>query len=823
MRLGKKWAIQSGIFALFTTVTLLLVVNFQLRHHAMVHAEEKAKLILQEKQAIINYVIKDLRPGLFKLIKEKNVPSSYFEPSWMSAAYINRVIMRYFNDSFFSEYYYKNAAVDARSPENEADQYEKAFLEKIHKNPELGSWSDIVNFEGKPFFVYMQPNSSKFSKGCMPCHSVPENAPAELLDLYGSERSFNKTLGAIPSVLSLRIPLSEVYSSINTLSIVLSLVIGVILGLIFFIQWFFVKKTIIAPIKEITARSSAIANDESFLGESITISGDDELMEMAHAFSDMSHKLAKNKNRLEAVVTERTRQLGESMDQAQRYLNISGVMFTTLNRSGEITLMNQKGCDILGISEEDVLGLNWFDHFLPQNRVKEIKKVFKRLMQGEADTVEFYENPVVTKSGEERQIAFHNTLLKENNGTIIGLLWAGEDVTERQMVEKEKEQLEVQLRQSHKMEAIGTLAGGIAHDFNNILSVILGYADMAKETIPDSNPAKEQIGHVLTAGNRARDLIKHILAFSRKEAQKRVPVLIHLTVSEALKLLRASIPTTIEIRQNIDSSCGNILAEPTQIHQVLLNLCTNAAQAMDEKGGVLQVDLASVDLSPGDLPNEPGLRPGPYVHLTIKDNGMGIDKKYLARIFDPYFTTKEVGKGSGMGLAVVIGIVKSHDGIITVRSTPEEGTVFDVYFPKIAEQSQPKRNSSKPAPGGTERILIVDDEEDMVFMLAQVLERLGYQVTTKTDSQEALELFRTQQDSFDLVITDQTMLGLTGDQLAKKIMDIRPDMPIVLCTGYSSRMDAQKADFMGIRAFIMKPINNTEFAITIRQVLDTRK
>jgi len=244
---------------------------------------------------------------------------------------------------------------------------------------------------------------------------------------------------------------------------------------------------------------------------------------------------------------------------------------------------------------------------------------------------------------------------------------------------------------------------------------------------------------------------------------------------------------------------------------------------MDEKGGVLQVDLTSVDLSSGDLPNEPDLKPGAYVHLAIKDNGMGIDKKNLARIFDPYFTTKEVGKGSGMGLAVVIGIVKSHDGIITVRSTLEEGTVFDVYFPKIAEQSQPRSNVSKVAPRGTERILIVDDEKDMVFMLAQVLERLGYQVTTKTNSQEAFELFQSQQNSFDLVITDQTMPGFTGDQLAKKIMDIRPDMPIVLCTGYSSRMDAQQADFMGIHAFVMKPINNTEFAITIRQVLDTRK
>lgn len=823
MRLGKKWAIQSGIFALLATVTLLLVVNFQLRQYAIQEAEEKAKLILQEKQATIKYVIKDLRPGLFKLIKENEVPLSYFEPSWMSATYINRVLMQYFNNSVFREYYYKNATVNARSPENEADQYEKAFLEKVRNNNETGSWSDIVNFEGKPFFIYMQPNSAKFSEGCMRCHSIPENAPTGLISLYGSERSFHKKIGEVPSVLSLRIPLAEVYASINTLTIALSLFICAILSIIFFVQWLFVKKTLIVPIKTITAKSSSIANDEKLLGENISIPGNNELAEMAHAFSDMSQKLARSKDKLETLVEERTRQLSKSRDQSQRYLNISGVMFTALNRSGEITLLNQKGCDILGVTEQEALGLNWFDNFLPEPIVEEVKKVFDQLMQGEIDAVEFYENPVVTRSGEKRLIAFHNTLLTEKTGLITGLLWAGEDITEKRLVKKEKEKLEAQLRQSHKMEAIGTLAGGIAHDFNNILSVILGYADMAKDTIPATSPAKEQIEHILTAGNRAKDLVKHILAFSRKEAQKRVPVPIDLIVIEALKLLRASIPATIEIRQNIEPSCGNILAEPTQIHQVLLNLCTNAAQAMDEEGGILQVDLTSVELGTGNLLKEPSLKPGPYIHLAVKDNGMGIDKKHLARIFDPYFTTKDVGKGSGMGLAVVIGIIKSHDGMITVQSRPGEGTVFNVYFPRIAGKTQEENSDIEPSPTGKERILVVDDEESIVYLTARILKDLGYQVTTQTNSLAALELIRSQQNFFDLVITDQTMPGLTGDQLAKNIMALSPDTAIILCTGYSSRMDAQKAAFMGINAFVMKPVNNTEFATTIRLVLDKRK
>ncbi len=823
MKLGKKWAIQSTAFALVATVTLLLVVNIQLRHHAIGAAENKARLILQEKQAVINYVIKDLRPGLFKLIKENGVDASYFEPSWMSATYVNRILMQYFNDSAFSDYYYKNAAVNARSPQNEADKYERSFLEKVRKNPKMDTWSDIVDFKGQPFFIYMQVNESKFSTGCMKCHSNPQNAPAGLVALYGSERSFDKKTGEIASVLSLRIPLSDVYASINSLTVGLFLIIGIILSIVFFIQWFFVKKTLIAPIKQITAKSSDIAGDERLLGEEISIAGDDELAEMARAFSDMSQKLARSKGRLELLVDERTRQLNESRHQAQKYLDISGVMFIALNRLGEITLLNQKGCEILGVSEEEALGLNWFDHFLPENMVEEVKGVFDQLLQGKRDAIEFYETSVVNRSGEERRIVFHNTLIREESTEISGLLCVGEDVTEKRIIEKEKENLEAQLRQSHKMEAIGTLAGGLAHDFNHILSVLLGYADMAKDNIPPSNPAREEIEYVLTAGNRARNLIKHILAFSRKEARKRVPLSISLVVSEALKLLRASIPVTIEIRSIIDPSCGNILAEPTQIHQILLNLCNNAAHAMSERGGVLQVDLNRVELDPIDLLKEQCLKPGPYVHLLVRDSGVGIDEHNLARIFDPYFTTKGTGEGSGMGLAVVIGIVKSHDGMITVKSRPGKGTEFHVYFPAISEKTKGKNVSNDSLPTGNEKVLIIDDQEIIVNMTARTVTRLGYQATTRTDSLEAFELLSSKPDYFDLVITDQTMPGLTGDQLTAKILSIRPDMPIILCTGYSSRINAEKAEQLGVSAFILKPVDKAGLASTIRQVLNDKR
>ncbi|MCB2182284.1 MAG: response regulator [Desulfobulbaceae bacterium] len=387
---------------------------------------------------------------------------------------------------------------------------------------------------------------------------------------------------------------------------------------------------------------------------------------------------------------------------------------------------------------------------------------------------------------------------------------------------REKEKLEGQLRQAHKMEAIGTMAGGIAHDFNNLLAVILGYTDLAKEDLPDSHPSKSSLEQVLKAGIQARDLIKQILSFSRKEAQELVAVEIHLIVKEALKLLRASIPTTIEIKPNIDTHCGYILADPSQVHQVLINLCTNASHAMEEDGGVLEVGLKRVNIDTADLAVKLHLKQGPYIVLSVKDSGIGIEDAVQDRIFDPYFTTKEVGKGSGMGLAVVVGVVKCHNGSVIVDSKPGKGTTFYVYFPRVDKEIDMEVNDSGPIPTGNERILVVDDEEHIADMTKRRLELLGYQVTTKTSSIEALDLIRARPDDFDLIITDQTMPRVTGEQLAQKIMEFRPNIPIILCTGYSSKIDAQKADAVGIKAFVMKPVDKVELAGTIRNILDNQ-
>ncbi len=370
------------------------------------------------------------------------------------------------------------------------------------------------------------------------------------------------------------------------------------------------------------------------------------------------------------------------------------------------------------------------------------------------------------------------------------------------------------------MEAIGTLAGGIAHDFNNILTPILGYTDMIIDDVPEDSRIRADMEKVIKAANRAKDLVQQILTFSRQVEQERKPVKIHLVVKEALKLLRATLPTTIEIRQNIDTGCGAVLADPTQIHQVLINLCTNAYHAMRESGGVIEVSLGMVEISTELAMNYPNLHEGTYVRLTVSDTGHGMDRGTIERVFEPFFTTKGVGAGTGLGLSVVHGIVVSHGGEITIESELGKGTRFHVHLPRADSVVEREAPRDDPIPEGKERILFVDDEEEIARMGKRMLERLGYDVTMRTSSVEALEAFRSQPDGFDLVITDQTMPDMTGVEFVGELLRIRPDLPIILMTGFSEMVTPETAKKIGVREFIMKPIMILDLGKAIRRVLN---
>ena len=391
------------------------------------------------------------------------------------------------------------------------------------------------------------------------------------------------------------------------------------------------------------------------------------------------------------------------------------------------------------------------------------------------------------------------------------------EIQHRKRAEAERSELEVQLRQTQKMEAIGTLAGGIAHDFNNILGAILGYTELLQLKTTGNNDIASHLQKILEAGHRAKDLVKQILTFSRHKEQELKPVQINLIAREALKLLRASLPTTIDIRQHIDSTAW-ILGDPTQIHQILMNLCTNANHAMQKDGGVLEVHLSNENVSVQKDMRYPELKPGAYLKLTVNDNGCGMSPEIMNQIFDPFFTTKDKSEGTGMGLSLVHGIVQSHGGRIYAESVKGSGSRFDIFFPAIEAVAISENLSEKKIQKGTGHILFVDDEPFLVDLGKEILQTLGYEVTKSNSSTEALKIFKSHPHNFDIVITDMTMPKMAGDELAKNLISIRPDIPIIMCTGYSDAMTEKEALQLGIRAFIMKPLVIEELADVIRDV-----
>jgi PAS domain S-box-containing protein len=391
------------------------------------------------------------------------------------------------------------------------------------------------------------------------------------------------------------------------------------------------------------------------------------------------------------------------------------------------------------------------------------------------------------------------------------------DITERRIADQQREKLESQLRQAQKMEAIGTLAGGIAHDFNNILSVIIGNTEILSMT-DITFSSKNEVDQILVASKRAKELVRQILAFSRQGEQQKLVMSLKPVLKETIDFLRASIPANIQLQYHIHTDVGTITADPTQMQQVLMNLCTNAAHAMEKNGGVLKLELDTVTISEEGEDTELGI--GQYVRIKVLDTGYGIEPAILPRIFDPYFTTKKPGKGTGMGLSVVHGIVKSHGGVIKARSEVSKGTVFEVFLPKTDGPVKAEEYPVQQLPIGNERILVVDDEEHIVQMYQRMLSLLGYQVDSRTSPVEALEAIRLNPNKYDIIITDMTMPQMSGFNLAKKVLEIRANLPVILSTGFSDQINEDKARAVGIMAFLLKPVLFNDLAAALRQVLD---
>lgn len=483
-----------------------------------------------------------------------------------------------------------------------------------------------------------------------------------------------------------------------------------------------------------------------------------------------------------------------------------------VDADGRVVFANAALERLTGYTKDELLGRP-STRLYPSESVPQVVERRIRALRGE-EVSPYLELKLLRKDGQH----IHTELSVVNlpvDGKIRGRVVVARDLTRRLY-------LEAQLRQAQKMQAIGTLTGGIAHDFNNILTAIMGYTELVLEDLPADGLLRQNLSHVLTAGERAKALVQQMLTFSRRSEQERQAVQMPLLVEEVLALIRAVLPTTVSLRHDIDPSAGIVLAEPTQLHQVLLNLCTNAEHAMRQTGGALTVRLRAVALPQSLRAAHPELASGMYVCLTVHDTGYGMTPEVLEHIFEPFFTTKPQGEGTGLGLAVVYDIVKSHGGAITVESQPQAGTTFTIYLPQSARGLTAPSSTSLSTPMGKERILFVDDEESLALLGQVALSRLGYEVSVYTSSIAALEAFRATPDLFDLAITDYTMPQMTGEDLARELRRVRPNLPIIMCTGFSHTMTAEKAQLLGLDAFCMKPLGAHDLGLKVRQVFAQR-
>lgn len=489
----------------------------------------------------------------------------------------------------------------------------------------------------------------------------------------------------------------------------------------------------------------------------------------------------------------------------QSALNSIPEGMAVMDSSGRILQGNPALCRMFGYASEELAGRD------PAMLYAENPAIFRH-----DDFPTIWCRRYVRKDGSTFLGETLESEIRDEQGVLLGTLEVIRELTEEAAAIELKRQMEEHLRQSQKMAAIGTLAGGIAHDFNNLLAAILGYAELALLKFPTGNNVYRELDQILKAGGKASELVSQILAFSRKETITRSLVQPGVVLKGALKLLRGSIPATIAIRERIPALDRVILANPTQLHQVVMNLCTNAFHAMEERGGEMMLSLELVRKKMKEEPRE-----REYVKISVADNGSGIDPTILSRIFEPYYTTKPSGKGTGMGLAVVHGIVENHEGSIEVESKPGQGTTFHVFFPVASGvEAQHQQNPSAAMVGGSESILVVDDELMVADYLKGFLEQLGYRVKVCGDGISALSVFEENPGRFDLVITDQTMPGGTGFDMACAMLARRPRLPIILCSGYSSSLSPERVTAAGIREFMMKPVSLHDLAPLIRTVLE---
>ncbi len=804
--------------------SILLLLFFLLYHqyavvdsHFRTVVERQASMALQFDLSIRKYAATNIRPLMYDLVGQDE-----FIPATMSTSYIARSIFEDVRNEF-PEYIIKFSSDNPRNPANKAGPEELKIIQHFNENPELKRWEGIVTISGKRYMGKFR--AQRMETACLRCHGDPHDAPTSLIERYGDKAGFYRPIGEVIGMDAIAIPISKITEGLWVESKNTFLVIMGALFLFFFSTAVTMRVLIIKRIKKIAGhfRQISIQKDYSHI-EPIQMGGRDEISQMAKGFNSLTGQLSQFYGTLENEVALRTQALKEKNEQLKKEienhretvkaLKDSEARFKALHNAsfggiaihdkGIILDCNKGLSEMTGYSVTELIGMDGLPLLIAE---KSRPTVMRKIAAG-------YEKPYeaigLRKNGEEYPIRIEARNIPYQGETARTVEFR--DLTEHKNMEE-------RIRQSQKMESIGTLAGGIAHDFNNLLFPIVGCTEMLMEDVPEDSPLRKNLNAIYKGAMRAKELVSQILAFSRHESNEIKLMRMQPVIKEALKLIRSTIPTSIEITQQIDRDCGPIKADPTQIHQVVMNLATNAYHAMEDTGGKLTVGLKEVKLDEKKMMGA-DMAPGVYACLTVVDTGTGIDEKIQGKIFDPYFTTKEQGKGTGMGLSVIHGIVQSAGGSIQMHSVPGEGTEFHVYMPvvisSIEDQETPKKGELQR---GTECVLLVDDEDAIAMMEKEMLERLGYSVVSRTSSVEALKAFKRKPDKFDLVITDMAMPNMAGDRLASELVKIRPDIPVLLCTGFSQKIPEEKINTLGIKGILMKPIVMKDLSEKMREVL----
>ncbi len=634
----------------------------------------------------------------------------------------------------------------------------------------------------------------------------------------------NITVGKIIIIMS--------YDRINRLifsnsSLAILLLCFVILAIVV-TNYFLLTRYIFKPVNKLETSAQLIAAGD--LDAEIDTTSIDEIGNLAKTFQQMMHNIkavTASRNDLNHEVKERQKAQTALEETNERFLQLAN------NTSDLFWLF-----DVSDLNRLKVLYLNPSYEIIWNQRIEDVYKspdlLLKRIHPEDKKTViksffsfiktkSYYhiEFRIIDPDDSVKYLRARGNLIFDKDGKYTRVAGIAQDITERFQAQKEKEKLKNQLQHAHKMEAIGTLAGGIAHDFNNILGIIIGNAELAIDDVPKENPARISLEEIIVASKRAKDVVWQLLSFSRKSEREKEPVVVASILKESLALLRSSIPKTIDIQLKLPDSDPQMMADATQIHQVIINLCTNAAHAMADSGGKLIVKLEEFEIDETSPPVYSTFISGKYIKIFVIDTGHGIDAEIKDRIFDPYFTTKSIGKGTGMGLAVVHGIVKNHGGDISVQSDAAQGTTFEIVFPALSKEIMIKSTAVNAIPGGSESILLVDDEDSLIDIGQRMLTRLGYTVETRTNPIDAISFFKQNSNKVDLIITDMTMPEMTGDKMIKEILEIKQDTPIILCTGYSEKITEQEAIQIGAKKYIEKPLNLQELAASVRETLDS--